>query len=75
LWHPNGSGLERKKEKEYEKGDAMNANFKRSIGSTLLLVLLGLLAFLAGAKWLVVLVPAAVLVWFGASPALRSGRN
>lgn len=53
----------------------MNANFKRSIGSTLLLVLLGLLAFLAGAKWLVVLVPAAVLVWFGASPALRSGRN
>ncbi|MGH9494164.1 MAG: hypothetical protein ACRD3B_04135 [Candidatus Sulfotelmatobacter sp.] len=53
----------------------MKANFKQSIGSTLLLILLGTVVFLAGAKWLVVVVPAALLVWFGTSPALRSGRN
>jgi hypothetical protein len=32
-------------------------------------------AFLTGVKSLVVLVPIAALVWFGASPVLRSGRN
>jgi hypothetical protein len=53
----------------------MNTNLKQSIGSTLLLVLLGMVVFLAGVKWLVILVPVAILVWFGTSPALRSGRN
>ena len=53
----------------------MSANTKNSMGRTLALTLLGLLALLAGVKWLVVLVPAAMLVWFGAPPGLRIGRN
>ena len=53
----------------------MSASTKNSLSRTLLLVLLGLIALLIGMKSLPVLVPAALLVWFGASPALRSGRN
>ena len=47
----------------------MSATAKNSIGRTVLLVLLGLAAFLIGVKSLVVLVPAAMLIRFGASPA------
>jgi hypothetical protein len=53
----------------------MSANSKKSIGWTSVLVLLGLIALFGGEKWLVVLIPAAVLVWYGAGPLLRSGRN
>ena len=53
----------------------MKTNFKQAIGSTLVLVLLGMVAFLAGTKWLVIFIPAAMLVWYAASPRLRSGRN
>jgi hypothetical protein len=34
-----------------------------------------LLALITGGKWLVVLIPAAMLVWYGSKPAMRSGRN
>ena len=40
-----------------------------------MLMILGVAAFVAGAKWLVLLVPAALLVWFGTGPVLRGGRN
>ncbi len=53
----------------------MSANSKKSLGSTILLIFLGLAALIGGAKWLVLIVPAAVLVWYGARPVLRSGRN
>lgn len=53
----------------------MNTHHKQAIGATFVLILLGMVAVLTGVKWLVVLIPAAMLVWFGASPALRSGRN
>jgi hypothetical protein len=53
----------------------MSANSKKSITSTTVLILLGLVALFAGAKWLGLLIPAAILVWYAAGPALRSGRN
>jgi hypothetical protein len=53
----------------------MSANSKKSMGWSGVLVLLGLVALIGGQGWLVVLIPAAMLVWYGAGPALRSGRN
>jgi hypothetical protein len=50
-----------------------------NLGSTLvwtiLLILLGVAALCGGTKWLALLIPAAMLVWYGAGPTLRSGRN
>jgi hypothetical protein len=57
----------------------MSADSKKSMGGTTVLILLGLIALVAGPKWLVVLIPAAVLVWYlvwySASSILRTGRN
>ncbi len=41
----------------------------------LALVLLGVAALYAGTNWLVLLIPAAALVWYGAKPPLGSGQN
>jgi hypothetical protein len=40
---------------------------KKSYGSTLVLFMLGVLAFYAGTNWLLLLIPAAILVWYAAS--------
>ena len=53
----------------------MSANAKTSIRATIALVMFGMLVLFAGEKSLVVLIPAAALVWYGAAPRLRSGRN
>jgi hypothetical protein len=53
----------------------MSMNTKKSMGWTFILILLGLIALFGGEKWLVLLIPAAMLVWYGARPTLRSGRN
>jgi hypothetical protein len=53
----------------------MSMNSKKSMGWMAVLIVLGIVALLGGEKWLVVLIPAAMLVWYGAGPALRSGRN
>jgi hypothetical protein len=53
----------------------MSANSKKSISRTLILILLGIIALVAGVKSLIVLIPAAMLVYFGTDPVLRSGRN
>jgi hypothetical protein len=53
----------------------MSTEAKRGYGSTLALLLCGVLAFCLGARWLVLLIPAAMLIWYGAGPMLRSGRN
>ncbi len=42
---------------------------------TTLLIVFGVIALVGGDRWLVVLIPAAMLVWYGAGPVLRSGRN
>ena len=53
----------------------MRTEAKKEYGSTLLLFFLGVLALHFGANWLPVLIPLAILVWFGAGPSWRSGRN
>ena len=54
----------------------MSAEAKKSYASTLILIGLGVLAFYIGAQWLMVLIPAAVLVWYPAWGAtLRRNRN
>jgi hypothetical protein len=52
----------------------MNGNVKTSLATTAL-ILLGILAMLAGEKSLALLIPAAVLVWYGANPRPRHSRN
>jgi hypothetical protein len=53
----------------------VNANYKRSMAWAILLVLLGLAAVYGGTRWLMLLIPLAILVWIGAKPALRGDRN
>ncbi len=53
----------------------MSMDAKKSMGWTVVLILMGMAALYGGSKWLVLLIPAAVLVWYGAGPMLRSGRN
>lgn len=53
----------------------MSSEAKKSYGSTLALCAFGVLSLYLGARWLLLLVPAAILVWYGVRPALRSGRN
>jgi hypothetical protein len=53
----------------------MSAQSKKSTGGTVILILLGMAALVGGVRWLTLLVPAAVLVWYGVGSALRTGRN
>ena len=59
----------------FELSPSMSMESKKSIGITVLLMTLGVLAMYAGLKSLIVLVPAAMLIWYEAKPVLRSGRN
>ncbi len=45
------------------------------MGWTVVLIILGMAALYGGAKWLTLLIPAALLVWYTAKPPLRTGRN
>ena len=45
------------------------------MGWTAILILLGMAALYGGSKWLGLLIPAAVFVWYAARPMLRTGRN
>jgi hypothetical protein len=53
----------------------MSANSKKSMGWAVVLILMGMAALYGGSKWLSLLIPAALLVWYTASPRLRTGRN
>lgn len=53
----------------------MSANRTKSMGWMTVLIILGVVALYSGARSLGVLIPAALLVWYAAGPALRSGRN
>ena len=53
----------------------MSVNSKKSMGWMAVLIFFGLVALFGGVKWLVVLIPAAMMVWYRVGPALRSGRN
>lgn len=53
----------------------MNSNWNISLALSMLLIGFGIAAFLSGEGSLLVLIPAAVLVWYVTPPSLRSGRN
>jgi len=54
----------------------MSADAKRKYGSTMVLIILGIFALYGGARWLLVLVPAAVVIWYAASGAdFKKSRN
>jgi hypothetical protein len=55
--------------------DSMSRESKKSVSWTIVLVLLGLLAFYGGTGWLLVLVPTALMIWGIARPAVRNQRN
>ena len=54
---------------------SMSRESKKSVSWTIVLVLLGLLAFYGGTRWLLVLIPLALMIWAIAGPAVRTGRN
>lgn len=53
----------------------MSVDAKKSMGWTAVLILMGMAAIYGGSKWLALLIPAALLVWYAAKPRLRTGRN
>jgi hypothetical protein len=53
----------------------MNKNLQKSIGWTVLLIVFGIIALSEGEKSLLVLIPAAIVIWYGARPTLGNGRN
>jgi len=54
----------------------MSADAKRKYGSTMVLIILGIFALYGGARWLLVLVPAAVVIWYATSGAdFKKSRN
>ena len=62
--------------KRREKGENIMSDARKGYGSTMVLMILGVLALYGGARWLLVLIPAATLVWYTAARALfRRSRN
>jgi hypothetical protein len=53
----------------------MSKNAHKSIGWTIVLILFGVIALFTGAKSLLVLIPAAMVIWSGARPTIGNGRN
>jgi hypothetical protein len=53
----------------------MHRNSRQSVGWAIVLILFGIGAFVGGVKWLIPLIPAAMLIWFAVGPSLRTGRN
>ena len=53
----------------------MSVDAKKSMGWTVILILMGMAAIYGGSKWLALLIPAALLVWYTTKPRLRTGRN
>jgi len=45
------------------------------MGWMVVLIILGMAALFGGSKWLTLLIPAALFVWYVAKPILRTGRN
>jgi hypothetical protein len=53
----------------------MSMDAKKSMGWAVILIVMGMAALYGGSKWLALLIPAALLVWYAAKPTLRTGRN
>ena len=54
---------------------SMSRDNKKSVGLAIILMLLGVLAVYGGLHSLMVLIPAAMVVWYEAKTILGSGRN
>ncbi|MGA7694435.1 MAG: hypothetical protein WCA76_05365 [Candidatus Sulfotelmatobacter sp.] len=52
----------------------MSADARKGYGSTLILMILGVLALYGGARWVGFLVPAAIIVWLAASTRWHARR-
>jgi hypothetical protein len=70
-----GSNSARAKAQEEQREGTMSVDAKKSMGWTVVLILMGMAAIYGGSKWLALLIPAALLVWYTAKPRLRTGRN
>ncbi len=53
----------------------MSMDAKKSMGWAVILIVMGMAALYGGTKWLTLLIPAALLVWYTAKPRLGTGRN
>jgi hypothetical protein len=53
----------------------MNKNLQKSIGWAVLLIVFGIISLSEGEKSLLVLIPAAMMIWYGARPTVGNGRN
>jgi len=53
----------------------MSKETRKGYGSAVILVMLGGLALYLGARWLLVLIPTAIIIWIGIEPVLGSRRN
>jgi hypothetical protein len=68
-------GIESRTVRGSGKESRMSAESKKSMGWTIVLMVLGVAALYGGSGWLAILIPAALLVLYGRAPALRNGRN
>jgi hypothetical protein len=59
----------------FAEKDSMSRESKKSVSWAIVLGLLGLLVFYGGARWLLVLLPVALMIWGIAGPAVPTGRN
>jgi len=54
----------------------MSVEARKEYGSTMVFIILGVLALYGDTRWLLALIPVAVLVWYAATAAtLRKRRN
>lgn len=53
----------------------MSAEAKKSYGTTLMLLTLGLLAFYGGPDWLLIIIPVATLVWYAVTHSASRHRK
>jgi hypothetical protein len=53
----------------------MNTDVKKTMAAASALILLGVLVLLTGERSLIVLIPVAVLVWYGTAPKVHRSRN
>jgi len=53
----------------------VNRDAKKTIGRSIILIFLGIAALWGGVQSLVLLIPAALVVWYSARPVPQSGRN
>ena len=53
----------------------MRGSTTQSTGWAIVLIVFGVVTFFGGVRWLIPLIPAAMLIWFRVVPGLRTGRN